>query len=469
MSKASSYSFELGRARSSSSTFDGFIIIPILACAYVEIILPLLINAYAGPSVGGGWTAAQQKIMMAPRLESEIFWPSIAAISVISAIRNWSRLTFPPHIVWLFAYLGLAGASISWSFNPEISFIRFAQQAMIITSIVLPAMLAARTADMMRGVFLCFACALVVNVFFVLNQNPLVIEVGRKAYAGYFTFKGELGHSAAFAFLLSLHEILYPGWRRRFGVIVIAIAIYLIVLSDSKGSLGVALLAPLLAGIALFIGKKLRVSLALVLLPIPVFYTALSHIVGNLINRISWHLYGNYDLSGRVYIWDFANSEIARRPLLGWGYQSFWLSGPDAPSIKDAPAWIKDMPNSHNGYLDTKIDMGYVGFALLVIFLVSTLHAIGRVAHRDPSRAWHLLTLALFIIITNFVETGWMHNYDILWVMFVIVAAETGRYCQPFPSVASQTMRRSCVNAGRPALSRGKRPDKLGQFQKRST
>ena len=470
MSRALTHSFGLRRARSSSPIFDKFVIIPILACAYVEIILPLLITADAGPLVGGMWTEAQQKIMMAPRLESKIFWPAMAAISVTWAVRNWSRLTLPTHIVCLFAYLAFAGASIAWSFNPEISFIRFVQQAMIITSIVLPALLAVRTADMMRGVFLCFAFALIVNVFFVLVQNPMIIEIGRKAYAGYFTFKGELGHCAAFALLLSLHEILYPGWRRRFGVIVIAIAIYLIILSDSKGSLGIALLAPLLAGMALYIGKKLRVSLAIVLLPIPVFYTALSYMVGNLINRISWHLYGNYNLSGRVFIWDFANSEVARKPLLGWGYQSFWLSGPDAPSITDAPGWLKDMPNSHNGYLDTKLDMGYVGLTLLVIFLVATLHAIGRVADREPSRAWHLLTLALFIILTNFVETGWMRNYDILWVMFVIVAAETGRYCQALPTMVSEPMRRGPVIAGRrPGLARAKGSHKLGQFQKRRT
>ena len=77
--------------------------------------------------------------------------------------------------------------------------------------------------------------------------------------------------------------------------------------------------------------------------------------------------------------------------------------------------------------------MGYVGFALLVIFIFATLHAIGRVADRDPARAWLLLSLALFIILTNFLESVWMHGMDMLWLMFVIVAAETGRYWQPFP------------------------------------
>ena len=58
-----------------------------------------------------------------------------------------------------------------WAFRPELSFIRFIQQVMIVTSIVLPAMVAARTADMMRGLFLVFAFASILNVFFVLGGS----------------------------------------------------------------------------------------------------------------------------------------------------------------------------------------------------------------------------------------------------------------------------------------------------------
>jgi exopolysaccharide production protein ExoQ len=464
MSKASTHSFELGRARSSTSMIDKFVIAPILACAYVEIISPLLLYAGTGP-IAGLVTEAQRQIMMAPRLEHKIFWPALAAISLILTVRNWSRLTLPPHIMCLFAYLAFAGASISWAFKPEISFVRFVQQAMIVTSIVLPTLLAARTANMMRGLFLCFAFALIVNVAFVLDQTPIIIENVSIGYPGYFSFKGLLGECSAIALLLSLHEMLYPGWRRAFGIIAIGIAICLLVLSDSKGSLGLALLAPLLARLTLFIGKKMRVSPAIVLLPIPICYAILSSIVGNLINRISWHLYDNYTLSGRTFIWDFTNFEIARNPLLGWGYQSFWLVGPDAPSLVDAPGWIKTMPSSHNGYLDTMLDTGYVGLALLVIFLFATLHAIGRVADREPARAWLLLTLALFVILTNFLETTWMHGMDMLWLMFVIVAAETGRYWQPFPARASEPMCRGPVIAGRrPALARAQGSDKLGRI-----
>jgi O-antigen ligase len=93
------------------------------------------------------------------------------------------------------------------------------------------------------------------------------------------------------------------------------------------------------------------------------------------------------------------------------------------------------MPNAHNGYKDTMLELGYVGLALLLTFITATLHAIGRVAKRDLTRAWLLLSLALYVIIYNFLESLWMRGFEVLWVLFLIVAVEAARYWQPSPSV----------------------------------
>ena len=91
------------------------------------------------------------------------------------------------------------------------------------------------------------------------------------------------------------------------------------------------------------------------------------------------------------------------------------------------------MPNAHNGYYDTMLEMGYIGLTLLLAFIIATLHAIGRVADRDPARARILLSIALFVIMYNFLESLWMRGFEFLWVVFVIVAADIGRYWQPVP------------------------------------
>jgi exopolysaccharide production protein ExoQ len=410
---------------------DKFAMIPTLACVFSLIVAPLLL-----------FLVPPGKNMFEARPENRIFWPIMATISILLFVTNRCRpdkLNIPPHITWFVLYLAFAGTSALWAIQPESSFIRFIQQVMIVTSIVLPSIWTARTADMMRGLYLCFAFALILNVPFVLggfstivpyasNHGLVLVDIG---YQGYFLGKNYLGECAAIALLLTFNEMLYPGWRRAMGIILGSIAILLLFLSNSKTALGLSLICPLMAGIILITRKITRVSPAIIVLTLPLCYFALSNISNFSVNRISYMLYGDSTLTGRTIIWDFAQYEIARSPLLGWGYQSFWLV-PGSPAI-EAPGWVKGMPNAHNGYYDTMLEMGYVGLAFLLIFIIATLHAIGQVADRDPRRARLVLSLALFIIFYNYFESYWMRGFEFLWVVFLIVAAEIGRYWRPFP------------------------------------
>jgi exopolysaccharide production protein ExoQ len=420
---------KLDRPRLSTPMLDKCAIVPILGCVFALMVSPLL-----GFFTPGSFQAIQTA---APRLENRIFWPAMTAISILLAVQNSSRrtkLTRPPHIICLLAYLAFAGASVLWAFSPAISLVRFVQQAMIVTSIVLPAMWATREADMMRGLFLCFTFAVILNGFFVLDGSVDTVNcsIASFCYQGYFEGKNYLGECAAVACLLSLHEIVYRGWRRALGIIVLASAIVLIFLSDSKTALGLIIVSPLLARLTLTVRKLTRISPAIVLLSIPFCYVIVSRVTHvDLIDRMAYYLYHDATLTGRTIIWGFVQYEIQLRPLLGWGYQSFWLV-PGSPSSA-APGWVKMMPNAHNGYYDTELEMGYVGLAFLYVFITATLHAVGRVADRDPARARLLLSLALFFIMWNYFESLWMRGFEFLWIVFLITAAEIGRYWQPSP------------------------------------
>ena len=91
------------------------------------------------------------------------------------------------------------------------------------------------------------------------------------------------------------------------------------------------------------------------------------------------------------------------------------------------------------------MDTGHIGLIVFLVFIFTTLHAIGRVADRNPARAWLLLSIALFSILQNFLESSWMRGGDGLWLMFVVVVVEAGRYWRPF---------HSGLGAGGPALRR---------------
>jgi exopolysaccharide production protein ExoQ len=423
-----------GQAGTSGPAMDKCGLMPLVACVFASIASPLLILIFMPH------TATLASIMEA-RPENRIFWPIMTAISLALAARNRSRLAaleWPPHIICLLAFLALAGTSVFWAFKPELAFTRIALETMVVVSIVLPAMLAAPSVDIMLGLFLTFAFASVLNLYFVLDGSQVTATYGAATveigYAGYFTGKNLLGEFSVVTLLLSLHEALQPRlWRRACGIVFSATAVALVIWSNSKTAFGLVILAPIVALVMLKIRKLTRISPAILILVIPLCYLVLSHVIGLNINRISYILYGDSTLTGRTIIWDFSESEIARRPLLGWGYKSFWLAGSDAPSITDAPGWVKAMPNAHNGYYDMTLEMGYVGLAFLVAFLLTTLHAIGRMADRDPGRARLVLSLVLFIIFYNFLESLWLRAFDLLWVVFVILVAEIGRYWQRAP------------------------------------
>ncbi len=404
---------------------DKFAIVPISACVFALIVSPLL-SFYI--SIGSN--------RLEGRPEPRVFWPVMAAISTILAIQNRSRLILPPNIIWLFAYLAFAGASVLWAFSPDRSFVRYLQQVMVVASIVLPALLADRRADLIRGLFLCFAFALTINLFFVFTRPPEIALYGttlvKIGYQGYFGTKNPLGECAAAAFLLSLYELSQRGWRRGLGAVVIVIAIFLVFKSDSKTAFGLVLVCPVLAWLTLLARRVTRISPATILLTIPLCYALLSIVShSSVLERISYILYHDSSLTGRTTIWDFAKSQIGLSPFIGWGYQSFWLV-PDSPS-NAAPGWVKMMPNAHNGYYDTMLETGYVGFVLLLVFIMSTLHAVGRVVDRDPARGWILLSFTLFMILYNFFESLWMRGFEFLWVTFLIVVAEIARYWRPVP------------------------------------
>src|SRR5262249_24066232 len=121
----------------SPSAIDGCTIVVLLACIYSAIVGPLLAYSSAATNVRSA----------EPAIPNRIFWPILAAVSIIIIARNYSRfsrITFPPHIIFFFAYVGFAGASVAWAFKPEIALTRYTQQLMVLTSIVFPALLAQR-------------------------------------------------------------------------------------------------------------------------------------------------------------------------------------------------------------------------------------------------------------------------------------------------------------------------------------
>lgn len=419
--------------------------IPTLACVFAVIVSPLVeLTTHVSSTELGSVEAGY---------DNKLFWPMLAAAAVVFAALNFSRvrtLALPPHLLAFLVYFAFAGATVLWAYAPEISLTRYVQQAMIVTSIVVPTLLASQRTDLLHGLFLCFAIAIGLNLAVALFGGSTESAHGVR---GYFQTKNQLGAFAAVSLLLSLNEMLYPGRRRVLGIVVGIAAFSLLLLGNSKTALGLVFLAPVLAGLAVAVRRTTGLSPLFLPVSLILFYFLLSSVSGFNMARLSYMLYGDPTFTGRETIWEFASYQIAQRPLLGWGYRGFWLIGPDAPSVTEAPGWVKLIPNGHSGYYDTLLELGYVGFTLMLVFLAATLHAMGRVVDVDAKRGWVILSIAFFVICTNGLESSWLRGFEILWVVFLVVTAETGRYWKRRHQVRGVQRRHSAHLAGHPRLA----------------
>jgi exopolysaccharide production protein ExoQ len=415
-------------------------------------IAAFIFSAIAGPFIA--FVTSNGEADFGSNLLNQLMWPAMAAAAVGVAVQNSSRfdrLTWPPPVIWLFVCLALAVASTAWSVKPAYALIRSMQQTMLITSIVLTPMLATgRSADMMRALFFCCAVGVVLNL--LIGGRTIAEGQGDIGYSGFMSSKNNLGQFAGVAFLLAAHEAIHRGFRRALGVIIAVLSAFLLVHSESKTSTALAFLSPALAGLMLVLKKHARISTLTAVSTVMFFCVYFK-------NELAWYVFHDTTFTGRTHIWDFVGSEIDRRPLLGWGFLSFWLTGPDSAAMVDGSGWIAKMPHAHNGYLDMVLQLGYVGFACLVMLISTTILAIERFAKLDPARAWLLLSLTLFIMFNNHLESSWMHSGDFLWVVFVLICAEIGRCWQLYkPTSAARSLKPSLRPAGPGGMRRTRGP-----------
>ncbi len=71
-------------------------------------------------------------------------------------------------------------------------------------------------------------------------------------------------------------------------------------------------------------------------------------------------------LTGRTGIWSAVLDSIAKRPLLGYGYQAFWL-GLEGESYRVilAVSWV--LAQAQNGFLDVMLEMGVAGLVIVLL------------------------------------------------------------------------------------------------------
>jgi len=119
-------------------------------------------------------------------------------------------------------------------------------------------------------------------------------------------------------------------------------------------------------------------------------------------------------LTGRTSVWDAVLS-VSSSPLLGTGYESFWLGDRlervgelTAPGIQEA----------HNGYLEVYLNLGWVGVSLLAILIVTGYQNVIVSCRLDKNLSGLRLALFVVAVIYSFTEAGFRET-ALVWIFLL--------------------------------------------------
>jgi exopolysaccharide production protein ExoQ len=129
-------------------------------------------------------------------------------------------------------------------------------------------------------------------------------------------------------------------------------------------------------------------------------------------------------LTGRTGIWSAVIDSISRRPLLGYGYQAFWL-GLEGESYRVilAVSWL--LAQAQNGFLDVTLEMGTAGLAIVLLVFAFAFRDAGVCLFRSREHAqlraveWYLAVVILTLI-CNFDESFLFEPKHLGSMIFVI-------------------------------------------------
>lgn len=319
---------------------------------------------------------------------------------------------------WLpLAFAAYVCFSIFWSAAPGIT----ARTAIQYSSHIACAYIAARSVSVRTLTIGCL-----VGIFFVLLYSLKVGGYSQDTLDGSYNFVGAFASKNQLGFVASLGIYFYVVFlaflrRDRFGLLwtapIALLSAYLLVASHSATS--IASIAAVLALVVLLAASKLlsrryrRVVFVVggglvVVGVVAALNLGLMDLVLGIFGKDS-------TLTGRTYLWEQGWNAVQRSPILGVGYAAYWVQG----SSEAERLWNEFFITAragfhfHNTYIETLVELGYVGAALISLILLRTVWGhISAVVFK----AWRpepviLAGVMVLLLIRSFVEVDILTPY----------------------------------------------------------
>jgi len=339
-----------------------------------------------------------------------------------------------PWLVWLIP--GFSLLSVLWSTAPGET-VRFGvENALTVACAVLSARLL-RPRAMLAALTLSLLATSVVSI----GLGGRTIDPLTKAivFVGVFTSKNEVGFFSSLMFIAAVAvgiDRRQPAPLRLLGWGAVLLSLPLLVLSRSATSVASVAVgaAALVFGLILSrldrAGRARMIAAAtLAMLPAALLLVGIGGEAGGFVLDA---LGRDATLTGRTDLWRYADKIIADAPLLGQGFQAFWRHD----SVDAETLWASFGVGSrtgfhfHNTYVETAVELGYAGVALLVVTLLGFVVGTVRWSWQTgsvPAAFW--VAVLACLIARSFAEVDALQPFQV--GTFILYAAGTYAATKP--------------------------------------
>jgi O-antigen ligase len=328
--------------------------------------------------------------------------------------------------------------SILWSEYPALAFKRWFKSigdiVMVLVILTDPNPVAAIKRVFKRIAFLLLPLSVLFILFFPKLSTAIDPSSHITYYSGVTGQKNALGQTCMICGLAMLWSFL-GAWENRAtpqrnrhlsasGLIVL-VAIGLIVRADSMTSLSCFTLAAAVMVLCTrrWVSTHTRGVHFLVAgaVAIPLFAVFIDS-AGTLLQSVG----RSSTLTGRTAVWKAVLS-LHTNPLLGTGFESFWL-GDRILRVWDMAQ--KGLHESLNGYLEVYLNLGYIGLLFLFWMLISGYSQILSDFRRNPDAAKLRLAFFTAALIYNLTEAGFQ-LLNLIWVALLLAITAIPPHAAP--------------------------------------
>lgn len=369
----------------------------------------------------------------------------LSGVAVL-ARRRVSLAVFLQNNAWLGALLIYCLVSIVWSEFPFVSFKRWIKvmghpvMALIILTDANPAQ-ALRTV-LKRCTFLLVPISILLIKYYPEFGRAFDPFTGKAFNTGVGTQKNDLGYTSMIFGLFFMWNLLtlkrfgdLRNRREELGLSLLFLLLigWLLKQSDSATSFSILLLGSV---VMLVLGLRVIDKRAISVYVLAAILLAVGAELTFNVYEVALQVLGrNPTLTDRTLLWADV-LQLQNSPLFGAGFESFWLS----PRLEELYAkWWWRPTQSHNGYIETYLNLGLIGVMLLC---VSILAAFLRISRRFPTEFdWARIRLVYLLAVCafNYTEAGFTGVHFVWTVFFIIALQYPRRRASAFPLASAAT------------------------------